>query len=166
MTPTRSSILSSFSLPARSPPASRRSGRPTCSRLAADCRSAIADVLALLFCRGAARPLSEPPRLADAMVFALLFSGGLGVILFFRDRGWHVAGALVAALAFSFGGRPLRASSTSARSKAWCSCRSRCGCWRARSNATLWAGRRGRGRVCRLSSCSAATRRRCSRSMC
>ena len=44
------------------------------------------------------------PRLADAMVFALLFSGGLGVILFFRDRGWHVGGALVAALAFSFGG--------------------------------------------------------------
>ena len=30
--------------------------------------------------------------------------GGAGVILFFRDRGWHVAGALVAALAFAFGG--------------------------------------------------------------
>src|SRR5262245_15618641 len=44
------------------------------------------------------------PWLADAMVFALLFAGGLGVILFFRDRGWHVGGALVAALAFSFGG--------------------------------------------------------------
>ena len=44
------------------------------------------------------------PRLADAMVFGLLFAGGIGVILFFRDRGWHVAGALVAALAFSFGG--------------------------------------------------------------
>ena len=28
----------------------------------------------------------------------------LGVILFFRDRGWHVGGALVAALAFAFGG--------------------------------------------------------------
>jgi hypothetical protein len=42
--------------------------------------------------------------LADAMVFALLFAGGLGVILLFRDRGWHVGGALVAALAFSFGG--------------------------------------------------------------
>jgi hypothetical protein len=38
------------------------------------------------------------------MVFALLFAGGVGVILFFRDRGWHVGGALVAALAFSFGG--------------------------------------------------------------
>jgi hypothetical protein len=44
------------------------------------------------------------PWLADAVVFALLFAGGLGVILFFRDRGWHVGGALVAALAFSFGG--------------------------------------------------------------
>jgi hypothetical protein len=35
---------------------------------------------------------------------ALLYAGGFGVILFFRDRGWHVGGALVAALAFSFGG--------------------------------------------------------------
>ena len=42
--------------------------------------------------------------LADALVFVLLYAGGLGVILFFRDRGWHVGGALVAALAFSFGG--------------------------------------------------------------
>ena len=44
------------------------------------------------------------PRLADGMVFALLYAGGAGVILFFRDRGWHVGGALVAALAFAFGG--------------------------------------------------------------
>jgi hypothetical protein len=43
-------------------------------------------------------------RAADAVVFAALFLGGLGVILFFRDRGWHIAGALVAALAFAFGG--------------------------------------------------------------
>jgi hypothetical protein len=47
---------------------------------------------------------SPSPWLADAVVFALLFAGGLGVILFFRDRGWHAGGALVAALAFSFGG--------------------------------------------------------------
>ena len=47
----------------------------------------------------------EPkPALADALVFALLYAGGAGVILFFRDRGWHVGGALVAALAFCFGG--------------------------------------------------------------
>jgi len=43
-------------------------------------------------------------RAADAVAFVALFLGGLGVILFFRDRGWHVAGALVAALAFAFGG--------------------------------------------------------------
>jgi hypothetical protein len=43
-------------------------------------------------------------RAADAVIFAALFLGGLGVILFFRDRGWHVGGALVAALAFAFGG--------------------------------------------------------------
>src|ERR1700756_2162858 len=43
-------------------------------------------------------------RAADAVVFAALFLGGLGIILFFRDRGWHVGGVLVAALAFAFGG--------------------------------------------------------------
>jgi len=43
-------------------------------------------------------------RASDAVVFAALFLGGLGIILFFRDRGWHMAGALVAALAFAFGG--------------------------------------------------------------
>jgi hypothetical protein len=44
------------------------------------------------------------PRLTDWVVLALLFAGGLGVILFCRDRGWHIGGALVAALAFAFGG--------------------------------------------------------------
>ena len=39
----------------------------------------------------------------DAVAFAYLFLGGLGIILYFRDRGWHAAGALVAALAFAFG---------------------------------------------------------------
>jgi hypothetical protein len=43
-------------------------------------------------------------RLFDAVVFVLLYLGGAGVILYFRDRNWHVAGALVAALAFAFGG--------------------------------------------------------------
>ncbi len=41
---------------------------------------------------------------ADAVTFALLFTGGVGVLLLFRERGWHPAGAIVAALAFSFGG--------------------------------------------------------------
>ena len=44
------------------------------------------------------------PWLADVLVFVLLYAGGAGMILFFRDRGWHVGGALVAALAFAFGG--------------------------------------------------------------
>ncbi len=50
--------------------------------------------------------VSEAPgfRAIDAVSFAYLFLGGLGIILYFRDRGWHVAGALVAALAFAFGG--------------------------------------------------------------
>jgi hypothetical protein len=43
-------------------------------------------------------------RAADAVVFAALFLGGLAIILWFRDRGWHPGGALVAALAFAFGG--------------------------------------------------------------
>jgi hypothetical protein len=40
----------------------------------------------------------------DAVTFAYLFLGGLGIILYFRDRAWHAAGALVAALVFAFGG--------------------------------------------------------------
>jgi hypothetical protein len=43
-------------------------------------------------------------READVATFAALFCGGLGVILFFRDRGWRSAGALVASIAFAFGG--------------------------------------------------------------
>src|ERR1043166_4103883 len=43
-------------------------------------------------------------RAADAVVFVALFPGGLGIILFFRDRGWHAGGALVAALTLAFGG--------------------------------------------------------------
>jgi hypothetical protein len=43
-------------------------------------------------------------RAVDAVTFAYLFLGGLGIILYFRDRGWHAAGALVAAIAFAFGG--------------------------------------------------------------
>ncbi len=43
-------------------------------------------------------------RAFDAVTFAYLFLGGLGIILFFHDRGWHPGGALVAAMAFAFGG--------------------------------------------------------------
>jgi hypothetical protein len=43
-------------------------------------------------------------RAFDDVTFAYLFLGGLGVILFFRDRGWHLGGALVAAMALALGG--------------------------------------------------------------
>jgi hypothetical protein len=43
-------------------------------------------------------------RAIDSITFVYLLIGGLGIILFFRDRGWHAAGGLVAALAFAFGG--------------------------------------------------------------
>ncbi len=41
---------------------------------------------------------------ADAVVFLMLTFGGVGLMLYFRDQGWHAAGALVAALAFAYGG--------------------------------------------------------------
>lgn len=41
---------------------------------------------------------------ADAVPFAMLLFGALAVVLYFRDRNWHPAGAMVAALAFMFGG--------------------------------------------------------------
>src|SRR6266566_7702405 len=43
-------------------------------------------------------------RAVDFVTFAYLFCGGLGLMLFFRDRGWHPVGAVVAALIFAFGG--------------------------------------------------------------
>ncbi len=41
---------------------------------------------------------------ADATVFAMLALGGAAIMLHFRDRNWHPAGALVAGLSFAFGG--------------------------------------------------------------
>ena len=43
-------------------------------------------------------------RAFDAITFLYLFLGGVSVILFFHDRGWHGGGALVAAMAFALGG--------------------------------------------------------------
>ena len=43
-------------------------------------------------------------RAFDAVTFGYLFLGGLGIILFFHERGWHAGGALVAAMAFALGG--------------------------------------------------------------
>ena len=39
----------------------------------------------------------------DVAVLALLALAGLAVLMYFRDRGWHPAGGIVAALAFAFG---------------------------------------------------------------
>ncbi len=49
--------------------------------------------------------LSRNPSLwaVDMTVLATMLAGGIGLMLYFRDRGWHAAGALIAALAFSFG---------------------------------------------------------------
>jgi len=43
-------------------------------------------------------------QLEDGVVFAMLAMGGLALMLYFRDRGWRSGGALLAALAFAFGG--------------------------------------------------------------
>ncbi len=42
-------------------------------------------------------------RQLDGMVFAYLGVAALAVLVFFRDRGWHPAGATVAAIALAFG---------------------------------------------------------------
>jgi hypothetical protein len=43
------------------------------------------------------------PWAADATLLAVVFLGGAALMLWFRDQGWHWAGALIAALAFSYG---------------------------------------------------------------
>ncbi|HSV24244.1 MAG TPA: hypothetical protein VLJ17_14600 [Xanthobacteraceae bacterium] len=43
-------------------------------------------------------------READFVTFAYLFAGGLGLIMFFRDRDWQPGAAVIAALIFAFGG--------------------------------------------------------------
>jgi len=46
---------------------------------------------------------SPGPWAQDATLIATMAFGGVGLIVWFRDRGWHWAGALIAALAFTFG---------------------------------------------------------------
>lgn len=40
----------------------------------------------------------------DGVAFGALLLGGIAILALFRDRGWHRAGAVVAALGFMFGG--------------------------------------------------------------
>ncbi|GAU83524.1 hypothetical protein [Bosea sp. BIWAKO-01] len=42
-------------------------------------------------------------RWSDGAVLATLLAGAVALVLLFRDRNWHPAGAVVAALAFAFG---------------------------------------------------------------
>src|SRR5438132_10958942 len=67
----------------------------------ADPQSMLASPLHVLLAYISAAPSF---RAIDSITFAYLFIGGLGIVLFFRDRGWHAAGGLVAALAVAFGG--------------------------------------------------------------
>jgi hypothetical protein len=46
---------------------------------------------------------SPSPWAVDATLLAVVFLGGAALMLWFRDQGWHWAGALIAALAFSYG---------------------------------------------------------------
>jgi hypothetical protein len=75
----------------------------------------------------------------DAVAFAYLFLGGLGIILYFRDRGWHAAGALVAALAFAFGGSASARLQHIGQVISLAYLPSRCSCCRARSIASRGA---------------------------
>lgn len=43
-------------------------------------------------------------RVMDGFILGLLGLGGFSVLMMFKDRGWHPAGAVVAGLAFAFGG--------------------------------------------------------------
>src|SRR5436189_5996241 len=69
----------------------------------ADPQSMLSSPLHVLLALSSAAPGMQAN---DALTFAYLFAGGLGMILHFRDRGWHMAGARGAALAFAFGGVP------------------------------------------------------------
>jgi hypothetical protein len=67
----------------------------------------IADPQSLIFSPAILLAYLEPApsfRQLDLYCFSLLALAGLSVLFFFRDRGWHPAGAAVAALATAFGG--------------------------------------------------------------
>ena len=67
----------------------------------------IADPQSLIFSPALLLAYLEPApsfRQLDLYCFALLALAGFSVLMLFRDRGWHPAGAIVAALATAFGG--------------------------------------------------------------
>lgn len=68
----------------------------------------IADPQSLIFSlphRLLAHFIADPGFIAaDAVSFGALLCGSLAVLVYFRDRNWHPAGALVAGIAFALGG--------------------------------------------------------------
>jgi hypothetical protein len=67
----------------------------------------VADPQSLIFSPVILLAYLEPApsfRQLDLYCFSLLAVAGLSVLFFFKDRGWHPAGATVAALATAFGG--------------------------------------------------------------
>ena len=70
--------------------------------LASDCRSAIVDLSPAFLL---AYLVPEPSfRQLDLYCFLLLGLTAFSVLMLFKDKGWHPAGAAVAALAAAFGG--------------------------------------------------------------
>jgi hypothetical protein len=66
----------------------------------------IADPQSLIFSPAILLALLSPSpsfRMVDAYVLAHLLAGGLALLMFFRDRDWHPAGGVLAALVFAFG---------------------------------------------------------------
>ncbi|AMJ60560.1 hypothetical protein [Bosea sp. PAMC 26642] len=66
----------------------------------------VADPQSLIFSPAILLALISPSpsfRMVDAYVLAHLLAGGLALLMFFRDRKWHPAGGLLAALVFAFG---------------------------------------------------------------
>ncbi|AOO83199.1 hypothetical protein [Bosea vaviloviae] len=66
----------------------------------------VADPQSLIFSPAILLALLTPSpsfREVDAYVLAHLLAGGLALLMFFRDRKWHPAGGLLAAIVFAFG---------------------------------------------------------------
>jgi hypothetical protein len=66
----------------------------------------VADPQSLIFSPAILLALLVPSpsfRAVDAYVLAHLLAGGLALMMFFRDRNWHPAGAVLAAMVFAFG---------------------------------------------------------------
>ena len=101
--PRRISSRRSNSSPRASPGPIAVLGALRVQRPSTDRRPAIDDLLAAVPGAGA-HPMVRPAcGRSMPTVLVMVALGGVALMLFFRDRGWHWAGGLVAALAFSYG---------------------------------------------------------------